>query len=144
MSLGWQEVLLLVVLGVVMFGPERLPELARKAARVIYFVRNVANDARKDLRAGLGPEFEDFDFNDLNPKKFVQKHLQEPLEPVKSAVTAEIGAVSDTMKGSVDDLNSSVDSVKSDLASASDAAADAIRPEDRIQALWVPFDTEAT
>jgi len=40
------ELILLLVLGVVMFGPEKLPLLARKAARVFVAVRNIANNAQ--------------------------------------------------------------------------------------------------
>jgi sec-independent protein translocase protein TatB len=38
-------------------------------------LRRIAEGAKSDLREGLGPEFQDFDFEDLNPKTFVRKHL---------------------------------------------------------------------
>ena len=34
-----------------------------------------AEGAKNDLREGLGPEFADFEIEDLNPKRFVHKHL---------------------------------------------------------------------
>ncbi|WP_345409391.1 hypothetical protein [Nonomuraea salmonea] len=40
----------------------------------------MANSARDDLRAGLGPEFQNFDPADLNPRNFVRKHLLDDLE----------------------------------------------------------------
>jgi sec-independent protein translocase protein TatB len=35
----------------------------------------LSSSGKNDLREGLGPEFADFDLEDLNPKRFVQKHL---------------------------------------------------------------------
>ncbi len=62
------EILVLAVLAVLIFGPEKLPELARKTARVVAYVRNIANDARGQLRQQLGPEFDDIRLSDLNPR----------------------------------------------------------------------------
>ncbi len=79
------EILVLGVLAVIIFGPEKLPELARKAARVISYLRNIANDAQGRLRQELGPEFADLELADLNPRALVNKHL---LNPVQAEVTA--------------------------------------------------------
>ena len=38
-------------------------------------LRRIADGAKTDLREGLGPEFSDFDLDDPNPRRFVQKHL---------------------------------------------------------------------
>ncbi|MCC6496681.1 MAG: Sec-independent protein translocase subunit TatB [Propionibacteriaceae bacterium] len=79
------EILVLGVLAVIIFGPEKLPELARKAARVISYLRNIANDAQGRLRQELGPEFADLELADLNPRALVNKHL---LNPVQAEATA--------------------------------------------------------
>lgn len=95
------EIVILAVLAVIIFGPEKLPELARKAARVLNYVRNIANDAQGRLRQELGPEFADLELADLNPKALVSKHILNPvqselepikaeLDPVRAAVTAEL------------------------------------------------------
>jgi sec-independent protein translocase protein TatB len=39
------------------------------------------------LREGLGPEFSDFDIDDLNPRRFVQKHLFSDLNDSDSDAT---------------------------------------------------------
>ena len=79
------ELILLLVLGVVMFGPEKLPLLARKAARVFVAVRNIANNAQTQLREELGPEYSDLKLEDLNPKKFVAKHMREEIAAIEEA-----------------------------------------------------------
>lgn len=72
---NWTEIFFLAVAAVVLFGPERLPEMARKAARIVAYLRQVGDDARGQLRAELGPEFDDLRLTDLNPKTFVARHL---------------------------------------------------------------------
>jgi sec-independent protein translocase protein TatB len=79
-GLGWFEVAALVVIALLVFGPEKLPQAAAQAGRTLRNLRRMANNAKDDLQAGLGPEFADFDPSDLNPKNFVRKHLTADLE----------------------------------------------------------------
>jgi sec-independent protein translocase protein TatB len=51
-------------------------------------LRRLADNARNDLRDGLGPEFGNFDVNDLNPRNFVRKHLMEDLDGDPSGAMA--------------------------------------------------------
>lgn len=76
-SLGWGEVALLIVVALLIFGPDRLPSLARDAARMLRQVREMAQGARSQLKTELGPEFADLDLDTLNPRRFVRKHLFE-------------------------------------------------------------------
>jgi sec-independent protein translocase protein TatB len=79
-DLSLTKILVLAVIGLVIFGPEQLPKMASQAARALRDLRRLADSARADLSESLGPEFRDFDFNDLNPRSFVRKHLLEPID----------------------------------------------------------------
>ena len=81
-DVGIGEAGLLVVLALIIFGPDQLPMLAAQAGRALRQLRTMANNARQDLQEGLGPEFADFDVADLNPKRFVRKHLFEEIDGV--------------------------------------------------------------
>ena len=75
------ELLILVVLGLFLFGPERLPGVVRDVARAIRKMREMAADMTTDLKAELGPELADLDLRDLrdlHPKALVRKHLLDP------------------------------------------------------------------
>lgn len=76
-DLSITKLLVLALIGLVVFGPEQLPKMAAQAGRALRDLRRLADNARADLSDSLGPEFKDFDFNDLNPRAFVRKHLLE-------------------------------------------------------------------
>ena len=82
-DLSLTKLLVLAVIALLVFGPNELPKIAAQAGRALRDLRRIAEGAKADLKEGLGPEFQDFDFEDLNPRRFVQKHLLD--EPVKTS-----------------------------------------------------------
>lgn len=100
MDFNASEVILLLVLAIVLFGPEKLPELARKAARVLHYVRRIANDAQGRLREAR-PQYADLNLADLNPKAFVAKHLGPD-------ATAEFDDVAAELKGARTSLDAAM------------------------------------
>ena len=126
------EILVLGVLAVIIFGPEKLPDVARKAARVLNYVRNIANDAQGRLRQELGPEFADLELADLNPRAFVNKHLLDPVQ-------AEVDSLN--IAGDVAAITAAVEApvTPEGAGKASTAAAEPVPAM-----ATVAFDTEAT
>lgn len=80
LDLSFGKILVLAVIAIVIFGPDKLPKMAAQAGRALRELRRMADGATRDLREGLGPEFSDFDVRDLHPGNFVRKHLFEDLE----------------------------------------------------------------
>ena len=78
-DLSIPKLLVLTVIALVIFGPNELPKIASQVGRVLRDLRTIAEGASNDLREGLGPEFADFEIEDLNPKRFVQKQLLDDL-----------------------------------------------------------------
>jgi sec-independent protein translocase protein TatB len=87
-DLSIPKLLVLAVIALVIFGPNELPRIARQAGSALRDLRKIAEGAKNDLREGLGPEFADFEIEDLNPKRFVQKHLFDDLNGGTSQATA--------------------------------------------------------
>lgn len=79
-SIGWGELFVLGMLALIIFGPDRLPGLAKDAAKALKQVRETAQGARNQLKDELGPEFADVDLESLNPRTFVRKHLFEGID----------------------------------------------------------------
>ncbi|MDP9117110.1 MAG: sec-independent translocase [Actinomycetota bacterium] len=69
------KLLVLAIVGIIVMGPDRLPGLAKDAARMIRTLRDMANGARTQLRDELGPEFADVDLATLNPRTAISRAL---------------------------------------------------------------------
>jgi sec-independent protein translocase protein TatB len=84
-GVGLQEMLVIAFVAVLVFGPDRLPDLARQAGRMARQLRSFAHSARDELRNELGPEYADLQLRDLDPRTIVRKHIveamNEPEEP---------------------------------------------------------------
>lgn len=91
---GAGELLGLALLAMILLGPDKLPQFAVDAAKIIKKVRGFATTATTELKGNLGPGFEDLQPKDLNPKTFIKKQLANVLDednsPSRSAVKAQI------------------------------------------------------
>ena len=79
-GIGLPEMAVIAFVAVLVFGPDRLPELAKQAAQFLKQLKKMANAARDDLRSELGPEFSDLELRDLDPRAIVRKHIMEAME----------------------------------------------------------------
>jgi sec-independent protein translocase protein TatB len=98
-DLSLTKLLVLAVIALVVFGPHELPKIASQAGRALRDLRRIAEGAKADLREGLGPEFQDFDFEDLHPRRFVQKHLLDDMAGTSGGLMADYGGISETVPG---------------------------------------------
>src|SRR5258707_15364139 len=82
-NVGWGEMLVLLVVGLVIRGPERLPGAIRWTSGALRQARDYVSGATSQLREDLGPEFEDLrePLSELNklrgmtPRAALTKHL---------------------------------------------------------------------
>jgi sec-independent protein translocase protein TatB len=74
-QIGWGEIIVLAIVGLIVLGPERLPKAAADAARLLRQLRAMARSATADLKAELGPEMADLDLASLHPRRIVQSAL---------------------------------------------------------------------
>lgn len=71
-SIGWWEMLGLLLVAMFVFGPDRLPKAISDGVRMLRQLREMARNATGDLSRELGT---DIQLEDLHPKAFVRKHL---------------------------------------------------------------------
>ncbi len=89
-GVGLPEFLVLFVVAIVVFGPDRLPEFARQAGRFLHQAKQFTTSARDDIRSELGPEFADLELADLDPRKAVRKHILEAMQDEDPAETVPV------------------------------------------------------
>ena len=85
-GVGMGEFLGLIVLGLFLVGPDKLPTAAKDFARIIHRVRNFTTDASRELKKNLGPGFEDLDVKDLTPKNLAKKVIGDALDDTKPVI----------------------------------------------------------
>lgn len=88
LNVGPLEFVVLAVVGLIILGPDRLPGLARDAARLIKTLRDLASGARTQLRDELGPELADLDLRSLNPRTAIQRLVLGDESPLTAAESA--------------------------------------------------------
>ena len=80
-NIGPLELVVLALVGIIVLGPDRIPGVARDAARMIRQLRDMATGARSQLKNELGPEFADVgldslrELRSLNPRTAIQRAL---------------------------------------------------------------------
>lgn len=132
-DVGPAELAVLAVLAVIIFGPERLPELARKAARVIRFLRGIANNAQESLSKELGTEV------DLtNPKQFIKQYLLDEVQPAIDDVKKDLQDVESEVRAEVAQVRNNIAAMDQNGSNGHG------RPTAVAARAGVPFDPEAT
>ncbi|WP_426509932.1 Sec-independent protein translocase protein TatB [Dactylosporangium sp. McL0621] len=106
---GW-EVLVIILVGVFIFGPDRLPKAISDGVKMLRQVRQMARNATGDLSKELGT---DIQLEDLHPKTFLRKHLLSEEDEA---------ALRKPLQGIYDDVRGVADQVKRDAQDAAAAA----------------------
>ena len=79
-NVGAGEFIALAVIALFLIGPDRLPFVARDAAKWIKRFKELTNKATAELKDNLGPEFQDLEVGDLRPKNIIKKTLGSALD----------------------------------------------------------------
>ena len=82
-NLSWEHILVLVVVGLVILGPERLPGAIRWTSTALRQARDYLSGVTNQLREDIGPEFDDLraplselqKLRGMTPRAALTKHL---------------------------------------------------------------------
>lgn len=82
-DIGLGELLIIAVIGLLVFGPEKLPKAAADGARWLRQIRGMASGARQDLADSAGVDLSDVgdtvrELRDLHPKRLAASLLEDP------------------------------------------------------------------
>lgn len=75
------EFAVLLVIALIVVGPERLPKYAAQLGRMVREGRKMAMGLREQVRGELGPEFDDVDWKKLDPRQY------DPRKIIRDALT---------------------------------------------------------
>ncbi|WP_433083054.1 Sec-independent protein translocase protein TatB [Dactylosporangium sp. CA-052675] len=133
---GW-EFLVIILVGVFIFGPDRLPKAISDGVKMLRQVRQMARNATGDLSKELGT---DIQLEDLHPKTFLRKHLlseedEAALRKPLQGIYDDVRGVADQVKRDASDAAAAAKNVGKATAPAP-AAAPAPAPQPAVRASW--------
>ena len=91
-DIGIGELVALAVIGLLIFGPERLPKAAADAGRWVRQIRQMASSARKEIVDSAGVDLADSvnsvkGLSELHPKRWVSGILDDEDAPASAGAT---------------------------------------------------------
>jgi sec-independent protein translocase protein TatB len=130
-NIGWGEMLVLVIAGLVILGPERLPGAIRWTADALRQARDYLSGATSQLREDLGPEFED---------------LREPLSELQKlrGMTPRAALTKHLLDGDDSFFTGKFDKPAQTPATPAPVTPAAAKAPEPVQPASTPFDSDAT
>jgi sec-independent protein translocase protein TatB len=114
-SIGWGEVLVVVIVGIIVIGPERLPRLITDVRAMIKAARDAVATARKELDDEFGDDFDEFrkplsqlnNVRQMGAKGLITKTLLDGDDSFLTDLEASARSVSDAARGRGSDADQS-------------------------------------
>ncbi len=83
------ELIILIVLAVLILGPEKLPDYARKLTQWIRQMRQMAEGAKAQFKEETGTDFDEIDWRRYDPRQYdprriIKDALSEPVQEMRS------------------------------------------------------------
>ncbi|MGN7249623.1 MULTISPECIES: Sec-independent protein translocase TatB [unclassified Arthrobacter] len=92
------EFILLLLIGVLVIGPQRLPEYTQKLANLVREVRRMASGAREQIKEEVGIDIDDVDWKKYDPRQYDPRRiikealLEDDTKPVSAGGPAAVAA----------------------------------------------------
>ena len=152
---GW-ELVIIVVVALLVIGPERLPEYVARLRQGIRDLKKLADGAKTQLRDQMGPEFDDVDWSAYDPRQYDPRRIvrealaetwEDTVSDTKESTVADDAAGPETGADGRSDRTDRTD--RSDRAGGPSAGRTGSQRAPGYAALHdptrpVPFDTDAT
>ena len=134
-GINGNEFLVIILVAVIVVGPQRLPEYTRKLTQMVRQLRVFLDNARSQIAEEVGPEMADLDLSSLDPRqydprKIVRDALGEDIDAIREDLAHPFRSVGSAAKEMSDDAAQAVnDVVKKDRASSLSKQIEAKRDE---------------
>jgi sec-independent protein translocase protein TatB len=99
-GINGSEFFILLIIGILVIGPQRLPEYTQKLANLVKEVRRMASGAREQIKEEVGIDIDDVDWKKYDPRQYDPRRiikealLDDDTKPVSSGAPAAVAAVS--------------------------------------------------
>jgi Tat protein translocase TatB subunit len=115
LGMGWMEIMVILIVALLVVGPDRIPEYARKAGKAIRQFRKITSGVTKEISRAMDLDAEDDDTGRENQRPSIRRDLQEierslakDAEDLKKSLRAEADALTQTISESTRSTRESV------------------------------------
>ena len=111
-GISGSEFLVIILVAVIVVGPQRLPEYTRKLTQMVRQLRVFLDNARSQIAEEVGPEMADLDLSSLDPRQY------DPRKIVRDALGEDIDAIREDLAHPFRSVGSAAKEVSDDAAQA--------------------------
>ncbi|MFE4838000.1 Sec-independent protein translocase TatB [Arthrobacter sp. NPDC056691] len=103
------EFILLLLIGILVIGPQRLPEYTQKLANLVREVRRMASGARDQIKEEVGIDIDDVDWKKYDPRQYDPRRiikealLEDDTKPVSAGGPAAVAAAASAAASSAEE-----------------------------------------
>ncbi|HEY4536360.1 MAG TPA: Sec-independent protein translocase TatB [Enteractinococcus sp.] len=85
------ELIILIVLALLLLGPEKIPEYLRKLREWVHKIRLLAEGAKEQFKEETGTDFDEVDWQKYDPRQYdprrvIREALSEPIEDLEASL----------------------------------------------------------
>ena len=108
LGISGPEFLVIVLVAVIVIGPQRLPEYTRRLTQAVRRLRVFLDDTKEQIAEEVGPELADLNLSDLDPRnydprKIVRDALGEDLDAIRRDLATPFQSTVRTAKDATDE-----------------------------------------
>ena len=94
------ELIILIVLALLLLGPEKIPEYLRKLREWVHKIRVLAEGAKEQFKEETGTDFDEVDWKKYDPRQYdprrvIREALSEPIEYLEASMLDAKSTVQD-------------------------------------------------
>lgn len=94
------ELIILIVLALLLLGPEKIPEYLRKLREWVHRIRLLAEGAKEQFKEETGTDFDEVDWQKYDPRQYdprrvIREALSEPIEDLEASLLDAKSTVQD-------------------------------------------------
>jgi len=93
-GLGFQEIVVIVILAVLLLGPKRIPEVAQTVGKLLRDLQHAADDVKKELARPV----DDLKREMSKPVEDIKRQLSGQVDDIKKELTDSAGAKSEGLE----------------------------------------------
>lgn len=74
-GLSMNKIFIILLIALFVLGPEKLPHYAQKLGELVRAVKRMTDGAKDRLRDEMGPEYDDVDWKQLDPRQYDPRRI---------------------------------------------------------------------